>query len=495
VRGLNTHATDAGGGLVVADPNDPNSPDRTFDLKKISHLCKATQVTAVPGGAAEGPVDSRARLLCYKMKASRSHCLPTAPTNALGACRKEEECGGNDLTTLCVPQAKFDSKDTDLHGLYLNDAFDVVAGSAPSQPTDYHRLDLNKEDMICVPGCENPDEAIQFSPHVLRVTSLTLPPTGHPGDGIDLDMNPLTCAPTGDCSGGVDNFLGLLSSLVPDINTSIAAALSSGDIHIILEIDDLADGNQLVNGYQGELDDGDPGCSSVNSGAEVCNYVVSGVDLDTRTCDKQADINFPVTISGLPASPAAVNGGGPQSSFTIAVPVLGIELALTVRNVQLVSSVVHSGGVVQSATGILGGAIIHRQLKQTINSLPPGLCIGGANDNEPCAVLADCPDSGVGTQCDTDYLGGVPLPVIAGFVDSLPRDIDTDGQLTCEGGLNNGEACAVPAECPDPSTAGPGNPVACEANDATSIGLTFAGIDAAISGAETECTLATCSLE
>lgn len=498
-KGLNTRATDDSGTLVVADPGDPNSPERTFALKSITHLCKAVEATVLPGGAAEGPVDSKARLLCYKAKASRAHCSPSAPQNALGPCSKEAHCGGSDTTSFCTAQATFTGHPA-YAGLYLNDRFDPVPGSPPSAPGDFHRLDLGKEEMMCVPACEDPDDAIQFTPHVFRLTSLVLPPSGHPGQGLDLDNNPATCGPsyTGCspcCSGGIDNWLGLLSGFIPDVNTALAGALLSGSIHILLEIDDLANGPQLVNGYQGDLDPDNPGCTNFNSGSQVCNYVVDGVDLDNRVCKKKANISFPVTVSNLPSSPAQVVGGGPESSFTLSVPVFGTQLALTARYLHIVSSVVHSGGVVSTASGILGGAIVHRELKQTILALPDGLCEGGGNNNEPCSVLADCPDTGPGTNCDTLYLGGIPKAVIAAVLDGIPRDIDTDGILTCEGGSNNGEPCIVPGDCPDPSTTTAPGPIACDPNDGTSIAFVFSGIDAAISGHERSCNLPTCSLK
>lgn len=500
-KGMTTTATDASG-IVLADPNDPMSPDRTFDLKSITHMCKATQTTALPGVTPAGPVDSRARMLCYKSKGSKAHCLPTAPTNPLGACTKEAHCGGTDVTSFCVPQVKFSGGGVD--GLYLNDDFDVVPSSEPTAQGDFHRLGLGKEEMVCVPACEDPDEAIQFTPHVFRIRQLALPATGHPGDGIDLDDNLATCGPVSHfsctppcCSGGVDNWLGLISGIF-DVNSSIAAAVSGGDIHILLELDDLANGTQVLSGFQGELDSGNPGCTNIQGGAQVCNYTVSGLSLDTRTCEKAADISIPVTVAGLPASPATAEGGGPASSFTLNVPVLTTELALNVRNLEVISSIVHTGGTVESLTGILGGAIIHRQLKNTINSLPEGLCEGGANNNEPCTIAggtADCPDSGPGTTCNTAYLGGFSLAVISPIVDGIPRDINTDGQLTCEGGTNNGEPCVLPEDCPDEATTAAPAPVACDPNDGTSIGLTFMAIDAAIVGYESECDLATCSLE
>jgi hypothetical protein len=504
VKGQTTYATDDGGDFVLADPNDPNSPERTFDLKSITHLCKGTEITALPGGTPVGPVDSLARLLCYKAKASKAHCQPSAPANALGACSKEVDCGGtNEVTSFCDPQAKFPGT-VPGEGFYLNDSYDVVPNSTPAVQGDFHRAGLGKEQMICVPACENPDQAIQFTPNVFRLTALALPPTGHPGQGIDLDNNASTCGPVSHgnctapcCSGGIDNWLGILSGVFPDVNDAIATAVSSGDIHLLFEIDDFVNGSQVLNGFQGDLA-AVPGCTDFNSGSQVCNYHIDSVGLDTRTCDKQATIEFPVTVSGLPASPVSVGGGGPQASFTLAVPVFGTELALTVRNLVLTSSVVHTGGAVETMTGILGGAIIHQQLKQTITSLPEGLCEGGGNNNEPCTIaggVADCPHQGAGTSCNTAYLGGIPLEVIAGIVDGIPRDINTDGQLTCEGGTNGGQPCTLPEDCPDETTEAAPAPVACDPMDATSIGLTFSAIDAAITGYDRECDLATCSLE
>ena len=123
--------------------------------------------------------------------------------------------------------------------------------------------------------------------------------------------------------------------------------------------------------------------------------------------------------------------------------------------------------------GALGGAVVHRELADTVNSLPDGLCQGGTNNNEPCTVIGDCPD-GTGV-CETAYLGGLTKATLSGLLGLvLPRDIDADGEKTCEGAGNDGSVCSVDADCP--TLAG------CDDNEATSIGLSFTAIDAAITG-------------
>lgn len=500
-KGLTATLIDDGGDLVLENQFSmfPTSPERTFGLGKISHFCKAVEKTVPPGtGTPEGPVDPDGRLICYKGKAAKLHCQPGSPANALAPCKKEVDCGGtNDVTTFCDAQTKFSKVDADVLGWYVNDQFDLVAASGPTQAGDYHRVGLSKEDLVCIPACEDPDQKITFTNHVFRATTLEIPDSGHPGDGVNVD-GLATCQPVifGGCSGGIDNVLGYLSGTISDLNTALQDAVNTGIVNIILEVDDFALGAQVINGYTAALDT-PPGCTNQSAGAQVCNYVVSGVDVDTRSCVKDVETSLPITIGGLPGSPASVTAAG-IGTLTFDIPLLGQSVALTAHQLQAVGSIVHAGGVVSSASGALGGAIVQRELKGSIAALPEGICDGGGNSGDPCTAatqVADCDSD----ACDTAYLGGFAPASVASLIDGLPRDIDSDTAMTCEGGMNAGEPCTVnaplptPGGCPDPITGTP--PIQCTPFDAMSIGLKFTAIDAAITGYERPCTKATCSLQ
>jgi hypothetical protein len=484
--------------------------ERAFGLGKISHFCKAVEKTAPPGvaGTPEGPVNPDARMICYKSKATKGACDMTSPSNAFGACKGEEDCGGvDDVTTHCDEQAKFDKENVNVLGLYANNQFDLVSGSDPNAPVDYHRTNLAKEDLVCMPACEGND--LQFTTSVLRADSLQIPSTGNPGDGQDVDNNAGTCQPGGMCMGGIDNVLGVISGFIPDLNTALQEAVEDGDINIVLELHTFDNGAQIVNGFTGELDS-PAGCTDVNDPNQVCNYVVDDATVDLATCAPSSDIRFDVTVAGLPGSPATVSGGGIGSNLSFSLPFGEIPVNITARNVKVSADVTHTGGAVESAVGALGGAISQRELKAAINALPQGICDGGPNDGDPCTMATeadDCydnndPNNPVVFPCDEAYLGGFDKATIASVVEVfMLRDIDLDGQTTCEGGNNNGEACN-PGDCNDPNNPGacpcpdfsPPSPPACDQYDAHSVGIAFTGINALISDYTRPCDKTTCSL-
>lgn len=475
-KGVNATATDSVPGF---------NNGRTFDIAKLTHICKAVAKTPLlpTSGAPEGPVNSAARLLCYKSKGSKGQCA--AGVNAGGACKKDEECPGSN----CAVQNKFDKANPDGQGLYVNDQFDLAAGATPTEPGDYHRLNAAKEEMFCLPACEAPDEILSFTNNVVRAVTLSIPSTGNPGDGQDVDNNAATCQPAG-CSGGIDNVLGTISGLIPALNTALQDTVTDGSVNIVLEIDEFANGAQLANGYLGDLDS-PAGCTDVNDGGQVCNYKANGVGID-KSCAKTAEIEFPITVSGLPGSPAAISGGGVGTDLAFNLPLGDSPLPLTIRNVKVGASVVHTAGpgTITGASGALGGAISQRELKATINDLPEGNCDGGPNSGDACTLATATADCGAGNPCNTMYLGGFDKAFVILALDSfLVRDIDLDGAKSCEGGGNDGEACTTDADCPDQV---PPQSPACDNYDAHSVGLKFTAIDAAISGSS--CDKATCSL-
>jgi hypothetical protein len=479
-KGTNAHVSDSTPGF-----ND----NRAFDIAKLTHICKAVEKTIVPGGTPEGTVNPNHRLLCYKSKGSKGRCDISSPRNTFGACKKEEDCGGTDVTTHCDEQLKFDKTNPLAQGLYVNDQFDLLPLSGPTQPGDYHRVNAAKEEMVCMPACENPTDIPDgFTSHVMRAVTLEIPNTGNPGDGQDVDDNMGTCQPGG-CSGGIDNVLGVLPApILSALNDALQDSVDAGDINIILEIDDFANGAQVANAYIGDLDS-PPGCTDQSDGGQICNYEVS-TGINPATCEETGTVQFPIVITNMPG-PADVKGGGIGSNLFLELPFSGAPLTLVARNVKVGATVAHSGGVISTATGALGGAISQRELKKAINGLPEGQCVGGGNDGGACTVATADSDCGTGITCDPAYLGGFDkAAVIIALESFLVRDINLDGQKTCEGGGNSGEPCSVDANCPDPGAQSP----VCDDNDAYSLGIKFTAIDAAISTGTYACDKPTCSI-
>jgi hypothetical protein len=434
-----------------------DAPGRAFSAAKPVFFCKAVQKTFPANGSPEAVVNPLSRLLCYKGKAA-GQCGAGSPSNEFGICKEEEHCGGTSgVTTHCVAQAKFDKEDPDVLGFYVNDQFDGVDDNP--NVFDHYRFSLGKEDMFCNPACE-------FSPYTLRATALEIPTTGNPGDGFDVDANASTCQPEGNCSGGIDNSLGGLVSVLNvfglDLNDALQDAIDEGDINVMLNIDNFANGTRLVTGHTGDVY---PGCADQSDPNEVCFYEAA--------CSGQNEIVLPVDISDLPASPASVESNG-SGTFGFSIPFEGIVLNISVHGVQVEALIHHTAGTPQSGSGTIGGAIIPRQLKNSIASIPGGICVGGAS-NDLCPTFT----------CASGTC--LPWATIAGLIDGTKRDIDTDSALSCEGGTNNGEACTLSGCCDtDPNDPGccsdcSNFPVTdCDPFDGASVGLVFSGIDAQI---------------
>ena len=85
-----------------------------------------------------------------------------------------------------------------------------------------------------------------------KINSLILGKSGHPGEGLDIDENPDTCAPVEDCSAGIDN---QLSSLAAVAQPGLDEAIIQGTLNLVLEYEELLDGddNLVIKKYAGVI--------------------------------------------------------------------------------------------------------------------------------------------------------------------------------------------------------------------------------------------------
>lgn len=455
-------------------------PGRVLDVRKIKAYCQATD-TKRAGQAVDPRDEEQAGMLCYAVKALKRECHGGDNDNR--ECRKDEDCPGElepGIPAACRYEPKFDNRAPEALGYYVED--EVFP----------HRFDLRKEDLLCVPACKEPPATGTFSPHVLRLSSLQIPTSGH-----------------------------AFSVVAGLVNPTIASSVASGTINLLLEFDRFGDGNMDVNSYTGNLDPANAGCAVGNPAAH-CSYLVDPEALDlnsfrTRTsCGNAGAIVVPVSVAGTATEPsAAFDGGNEDTGFRFAFPFTNtVTIELAARNVRLSGDLTHSGGQYTSVTnGTLTGVVVQRDFKATANELPDGLCQGGSNNNEPCDFSdalcpggtcdplsgtcaggtraglgcgddSSCPDPRTGNvsdACIETYVGGFTKSQVVGLIDLLPRDVDLDGATTCEGATNNGEPCMAISDCPDPNT---GAGAQCTEFEGSSLILEFGGIDASISGVQ-----------
>jgi len=146
---------------------DVPDPDRPFALRKLKMFCQAADKKMV-GEPVDERIEAQAGLLCYTVKAPKFACDGGDQDNQ--ACRNDDDCVGTapvPVDGVCRAEPKFDNRDPKALGFHVEDAI------------FQHRLDLRKEEVLCVPACKEPPVAASFSPHVLRLNSVQIPNSGH----------------------------------------------------------------------------------------------------------------------------------------------------------------------------------------------------------------------------------------------------------------------------------------------------------------------------
>lgn len=436
---------------------DPNEPEKTFDLKKIKMFCQSAESELV-GAAASLVNEPQAGLLCYQAKLSGGKCTADAPENPLGSCKAEEQCGGEKkVTTYCQKKAdpKFDKKDPDTLARFVEDEY------------FQHRIDVAKEDLLCLPACRGANDIVPFAFNdlVAHVTSLQFAPVDV---GVNVDGQP-TCQPAG-CNPalGIDNALGL-PFLTGIINPLLSEQIDTGSINLLFQLDQLVDGNVTISGFLGNLDlptgcaNGDPNNPPVDPGnpADPCNYLAdSGSFTDplrTNCTEEEALISLDVALSGAGTAPTATaQGGGPGNDFTLNIPLGGQSFQITAQNVLVDATVTHDTSDVSEITGVLGGGVNHQALIDAVSSIP-GECSGGSNDGGTCTNDAQCP-GGACYLSESITFSPEALAQTIGLL--IPPDLDLD---------------------PNDS---PGTNGGCPACESVSLNLAFEATEALVTGTE-----------
>ncbi len=223
-----------------------------------------------------------------------------------------------------------------------------------------------------------------FSPDASKLTAVDIGNGGKPGEGLDIDNNPATCAPDGSCSGGIDNALGALAGVV---NAQLDKAVASGSVTLLVEYKDFKQGPISLALYQGKLDASNATCDVQT---QSCAYDVSPSMMDLKKCTPL--VSMPGTLAGN-----ALVAGGPGTNFPFNIPIqAGVNLAVTIYGARLVGTVELSAGKVTTITGILGGAVPKDQLMSAIDALPDaGLPV-------PKDTLKAILDSAVTNDIDTN---------------------------------------------------------------------------------------------
>lgn len=215
-------------------------------------------------------------------------------------------------------------------------------------------------DDLCVAGSCQGDESgcvcePEFHEPASKLTGLAIGTGGRPGEALDLDGDPATCAPATDCSDGLNNALGVLAGVV---NTPLSDSVQDGSVMLVIEFRNYERNPFEMALYSSELDPSNSDCDHLTA---ECRYLVSPGGL-TPTCEP--DVTMSATRSG-----DRVLAGGLGTEFPFDVPFGETSLTLTIYDVIFEGTVVESDSEFSSISGILSGAVQTEQLIAAIEEL------------------------------------------------------------------------------------------------------------------------------
>jgi len=219
-----------------------------------------------------------------------------------------------------------------------------------------------------------------------KATWIEMGTTGYVGEGLDLDDDLSTCAPEGECEGGVDNALAILAAMA---NDSIADAVATGSMNFLVELREIEPGGFLLAAYVGKLD---PANAECDHQAQTCQWHVAPDMLDDESC-------LPSTVLDASLEGDVLTGGGADSVLPFILPLGDSTLIVSLTSLRFVGEVTHEAGQIVSFTGIFGGAVPKSDLEAAIDAVPE----------------EDLP---------------LPKAAIIGFLGLLDNDIDSNGDGT-----------------------------------------------------------------
>ncbi len=216
---------------------------------------------------------------------------------------------------------------------------------------------------ICVEGaCVGNDEACvcvpEFSDVANRMNTVQLGINGRPGQGLDVDGDAETCAPSNDCSGGVDNALGVLAGIV---NPPLGDSVADGSVNLLLEFNGYGENPFALALHQAGLDPDNRDC---NVQAQTCNWRVTDDLLDPDTCDRLVTLS--ATLDGN-----QLTAGGPGTVFPFSLPLGDAVIELTLYEVQMRGTIAEREGRVATMSVVLGGAVRRGELIDALGALDP----------------------------------------------------------------------------------------------------------------------------
>lgn len=304
------------------------------------------------------------------------------------------------------------------------------------------------KDMNCYAPCGEPES---YGDLVQKINFLARGHGGHPGEALDVDLDPETCAPEGDCEAGLNNgFSKLLDQIgaMADIDAELAKMLDGGDIALLAEnIGFNTDGDAFtINMYIGEPVADKEVCDFQT---EKCSYFVLA-----DSYDPSADCVPLISFDNVKVDDGILTAGGPDYLFVISLPIMdNIVLVLTVNMAQLYGEVSGEGDAMTITKGIIGGALRKDKLMEAVDLIPDDAGLPVSKD-----MIKNILEMTVKPDLDTDgddVLDAASLALkfgtIAGAIAGFPPT-DKECATACEGKEcgDGGEIGCDCGACADP---------------------------------------------
>ncbi len=321
--------------------------------------------------------------LCDPQTGGCSQTVNTAVCDDDNACTAKDACSAG-----ACAGAAIDCDDGDVCS---NDACDPANGCVHVASLDGKACDdgdvCTNADVCTGGACAGSGQCActpSFSVQVTKVTSLAIGKYGYPGEGLDLDGDAKTCAPSTSCSDGIDNAIGNLSGLA---NPQLVPAVEDGKLILLIELGAFKQGPIELAIHQGELDPANAGCDIQKAG---CAWLADPALIDPLTCAATASLAG--TLIGN-----KIKAGGKGTTFPFSLPVqAGVVLNVTLYDLIIEGTVTVEEGKVTTFDAILAGALPKAVLQKAIGALPDeGLTI-------PKDVLLSVLDGTVENDIDTD---------------------------------------------------------------------------------------------
>jgi len=229
------------------------------------------------------------------------------------------------------------------------------------------QADLNCSfDGQCVGECT----IAPFADVAMKINSLEMGSGGYPGMALDLDGDPATCAPEGNCSGGMHNEIGGLFEQITayvDVNEELQDSLESGAVILLADFEGLNfDGAPFtMRMFTGETVLPQQECDWQ---VQTCSYMVSHDSFHPSTCESYMQFDNAMIVDGK------LTAGGPGYNFYVESPLvdLGATLMLDCHMARVEGDVVvgEDGQVLAMQNLVFGAAVPMQSLFDSIGAMP-----------------------------------------------------------------------------------------------------------------------------